>query len=647
MNTIIKLKESDGVKNSNNTQFRNGKWVTTLKSNLVLYDGDSVSLRNIFIDTKQISESILVKSPTTLVMKFVKGACLNRDILLSDTGASPLEDNTVVVDPNIGYNVTDTNPVTNPQRAKFSVITETKNNRGDSHIYYPCKYVSNNTNYKQATSLTFSVSFGNSHNTYGDAIVQFQYTAASGIVKDVFIKLDKVPISSQVHTQNLPQNQQFIYDVTKPIQIVSPSLSDLRNIYNTSAGFDFTGVKISIDDVLELYENTKTIVIQPGVWNPSTLGEYITYKMNEVVDYGKTTQWSNITDPSKNTNDVTLPLFDYKNDDVIYGPVNYSSILYDNGYYYVSSDSNSMIKTMDYIEISQDNPIYGYQLFGGCSEFSLQFDSTTQSFKISNLHSPYYIGGTGSNPTFNVGHKVSQWEYTSSSNKNTIFYNDTSKGDILITSLTSSNEDPNDTTNFWFDSLGFDNTIITSVGNINNTYTSLITPVTTPATTPAITKLQVPLITKQYGYNSTMVQIGQEAKLLKGKFLFNINETYPDAGSEFLNSDTTQIIAANNISQLSINQGYYSIIIKGDYASNRLHSSTDIKLISAIVSKYYSNSSYTNGFSSDGITYTHSGLPITISTFDIEIQDSNGDPAADINDDNTIFLNVQRNQPME
>ena len=136
MNTLIRLKENDGNKNSLNNIYKNGNWNTTLKQNLIINNGDQIALRNVFIDTQQISDQILIKTPTTLTMEFCKGTTLNHRMTLSVDGTKPANENTVLIDANNGYNVTNADPYTNPLRASQN-ISSGNSIKVDTITYYP------------------------------------------------------------------------------------------------------------------------------------------------------------------------------------------------------------------------------------------------------------------------------------------------------------------------------------------------------------------------------------------------------------------------------------------------------------------------------------------------------------------------------
>jgi len=90
---------------------------------------------------------------------------------------------------------------------------------------------------------------------------------------------------------------------------------------------------------------------------------------------------------------------------------------------------------------------------------------------------------------------------------------------------------------------------------------------------------------------------------------------------------------------------YFMLEINTGFANNDFISENAIKHnIQAIISKYYSQVSYTTGSEADGIVYTHlSETPIYLNTIKIRVLNSDGTLATDIGPDNTVFLKLLKN----
>ena len=641
MSLIIELKENQSVKNDEATKHINGKFNISLKNNLTLNNGDTLNIRNIFIDSTQTAGEILVKTDTTLTMEFVKGATLCYDMTIGSDRTKSTNDNYILLGEQTSYNINNNfftpsgNTPGNPLRVdmKVNIQSNAGVNNGDTFTYYPCKSINPNTaTTGKAVTITFQpvLEGNNSISSYGGVTVQFEYTNIDNKKETLFLKLDEVNITEPTHTQNLTAFEKVVYILADDIVAVNPTPKQLYDKYNIRT-YNFNHEAIPADDSLVLLKSTISVTIPGGKsYNPSTLAELLTYEFNKVNDISKTVPFDN------NTDNRSVSLFTENNEqsklNSIYGSTFYNG---DPIRWYVAEDGGSYIIVQNNWT-DGGNTYFSNELYGGCDSFAIIYDETTQSFKIPNLHSPFYldIGGPDAHPpNFDVGHQIKSKYVTENSgqgidNDSYLFYNDTKRGDIIITGLYSSNLDDSDNSNFWFDELGFSPSIITTTGYDNYLFT------------PLDANVSVPVFEKKLGVNSTDVLIEQNVKMLKNKFTFNIFNDYTTSGAQFINSQTTEIISDKSISQLSEKEGYYIVKIKANYASNKLYTSNSTEIISAIVSKYYTNSGYSTGFSSDGIIYIHRGSSIAISEFDIEILDSNKNNPVDLGPDSSIYIEI-------
>ena len=111
-----------------------------------------------------------------------------------------------------------------------------------------------------------------------------------------------------------------------------------------------------------------------------------------------------------------------------------------------------------------------------------------------------------------------------------------------------------------------------------------------------------------------------------------------------LSTDTSVINADTKIFDYADNTGYYLIEIDAGFNNTVIDSVNTKRKIKCIAGKFYSSSSYTSG-ADGGISYTHSGMPLTLSDFKIRILDSDGTLATSVGDDNTIFLTINKAPP--
>jgi replicative DNA helicase len=94
----------------------------------------------------------------------------------------------------------------------------------------------------------------------------------------------------------------------------------------------------------------------------------------------------------------------------------------------------------------------------------------------------------------------------------------------------------------------------------------------------------------------------------------------------------------------SLNQqfafGYFLVEIQSKFLNDFYTIDQNRSNIKAIVSRYYSLDSYTTGNEQGSAVYTHEGPPMTLSSFNCRILDSDKNLATNIGDDSTIFLEI-------
>ena len=100
--------------------------------------------------------------------------------------------------------------------------------------------------------------------------------------------------------------------------------------------------------------------------------------------------------------------------------------------------------------------------------------------------------------------------------------------------------------------------------------------------------------------------------------------------------NTGQFVAqeAEGYYQIELNLGIDQDIHGKDNTNNKIH---------GIVSRYYSQGSYTSSYGEGGIPYIHKGAPITINDINVRILNPDNSLAGDIDSNNTIFLQIQKN----
>lgn len=91
-------------------------------------------------------------------------------------------------------------------------------------------------------------------------------------------------------------------------------------------------------------------------------------------------------------------------------------------------------------------------------------------------------------------------------------------------------------------------------------------------------------------------------------------------------------------------EGYYKIVVDSKIDNELVGANQTIRNVSAIISKYNSYGNFTAAYNEGSVSYIHKGQPLTITDFRVKILLPNGELATDINDRNTVFLELTKNQ---
>ena len=91
-------------------------------------------------------------------------------------------------------------------------------------------------------------------------------------------------------------------------------------------------------------------------------------------------------------------------------------------------------------------------------------------------------------------------------------------------------------------------------------------------------------------------------------------------------------------------EGYYKIVVDSKISNELVGADSTIRNVSAIISKYNSYGNFTAAYNEGSVSYIHKGQPLTITDFRVKILLPSGEVASDINDRNTVFLELTKNQ---
>ena len=463
---IIELNQINSDSNDNINDV-NGTFTSTIKQSINIEEGDQINIRNIFIDSKKQSNTIYVKTDTVLTMKFIPFVNLNTDYEIGvDIPVGVVTDKQIFLNKDNGRSYITGNTITNQRNYALS------SGKGDTFSYTSCKVATVGNEFSQLTSIT--VNADNISQFYGDYLQYFLYTDTQG-PQEFSIYIPKLNILSDGPEYEIDLNGEgVIFKTVDGIKVQSSADFQRYNIKS----FEYKSTTFNTDNTqLSPNEKTINITIKAGNYQPSILANIITNKINAMTQYFRKLS-DNDADVGDDRNDQ--PVTNDKRLNGVYTDLRQGATIqtyqengidHDYYYYLVSEDDSSVRLKLINQYLFNDNSVQINTLYGGCTNFSLAFDNDTNTFKIPNMHTPYYASiDSGSGTTSSqIGYKLSN---LIDSNANVWSYLDTMRSEIRITKLSSSNLDKTDNSNFWFDSLGLDPSIITIVGTKQGQYQS-------------------------------------------------------------------------------------------------------------------------------------------------------------------------------
>lgn len=623
--SLIELKENDSLKT---TDEKNGEYSISLKKNLTLNNGDELVIKNVFIDTIASSGGLIVlEEDTTATISFCRGFAFNTDIVNDTTGTAV---NTLKEPDNEGYrqNLNIANrDIRHGQCFLEREADGTK--RGDGFVYYQLeeKTVAGGNNFIQANNIRFvsDISSKGYSGHYGGVAIAFAIKGLDGKVHDFSIQLlnSDATESGKATVQPLGVNS-FVYDTSwkgdgrgylnGAIEVITSE--DTLQHHNLSADFDFSvgATPIPAGDIFNLKQEQISFTIQRGAYDPNDLARIITDNCVK------------IPNPPSQFDSTDTQVFPFSSP--LYGLSNN-----DNGtanIFFLSSDSEVLLN----LNFGVNNrPVCG------CNQFSFIFDEDTRTFKFVSLHTPYFVDiSSGGQSNLQIGTKYSN--RGNDTNDEKVPFMDTKRGDIIIMGLSAVDENGGEV-DFWFGKLGLNPNIL-ATGH-QNYQDFKYQPAGNPGT-PTVT-VKIPSLGLENGVDVTDAFIGADA-IMPNNIFVPTTAQYT-AEIKFANLMTTPIFGLKTLGQITDTQGYFLIEISGFNNDVRVIGESDIGAnISAIVSRYYASTAYTNGYIQDAISYIHKGDPITLSDFKIRILDPGHQVSTDIGNDSSVFLMINRATPI-
>ena len=623
--SIIELKENASLKNQYE---KNGEYSIALKKNLVLNNDDELVIKNAFIDTIASSGGLIVlEEDTTVTINFCRAFGFNTDITNSLTGTAKNS----LKEPNDSYHINEDLAAADKDGRHLQCILEREapvgsSKKGDGFTYFQLeeKTIAGGNNFVQVLNIEFfsEINPKGYSGHYGGTSIAFAFRGIDGKVQDISIELLNSDASEdgKSTTQSITS---FIYDSTwsgdgrgylnGSIEVLSSSNTLEKHNLSADFNFDKGSIPVPAGDFYNLKQESISFTIPNGAYDPNNLARVIT----DACVKRSPSQYKSFD----STEQQAFPF-----STAMYGRANNTQPDDDDlNMYFLSSDSQILLN----LEKGANFPICG------CNQFSLIFDEDTRTFKFVSLHTPFYADiSSGGQSNLQIGTKYSVRGNADNDLKQTFI--DSKRGEIIIMGLSAVDENNNEI-DFWYEKLGLNpNILVDGHQNYQNfRYT----------TGAGDVNVKIPQINLIEAVNSTNAFLGSDSIMDNDVFV----PTTAEYNTTILTANlmTTPIFGLKTLGEITDTQGYFLIEISGYNNNTRVIGISDVGAnISAIVSRYYASTAYTNGYIQDAISYIHKGDPITLSDFKVRILDPGHKLSSDIGNDSSIFLMINRANPV-
>jgi len=600
--TIIQLRQDDSIFRSKQnpdgtpvSSMENGDFECNINP-VLIEEGDVLQMKSCFLDTIETSEGkiIIEEDEEDFVIIFYQ-YILNND--LTDK--------------------------------EFNEGKTLKTPQPDGKHYFICNTNPNATNSRVLT--TFGVqTLPNQCSQFGNVVLVVSYTPAGQTTKE-----PRHTFNFQVPELFSGAGEPFFYTLNEANQIK----------YNSQFGFSIDADKNNIpaledislcecidtgrtEDLLNNNENSVPSAdgvvrtayqfkiefnIPAGSYDPNELSKLISDKVSGLRD-----------DNSRYTNGNTAFL---------------NSLITTNGQFNGVYKAQPNDKVFYVSEDGED--YYRYKAndyLSGTSQFGLEYDDGLGKFKFTIINSPFYADGTPQSAgnitiqAFQHGTAPATPDTLGNSATGNYFITNKNSG-IVFSSLSPAR--------VWKDKMGFDlTTLCVSQGTKINNYDDNL-------------NLSMPSFTGnnaiQEGVNATGSYKGIDIIINKtntgGQ---DANAQKPLESSQIKATSINQniILAQKSITQQTFSYGYYMIQVDVDGVEQKLVSGKFYNnKIQGIISRYYSNASYTSAYTEGSIPFTYKGLPRLLTKFKVRILQPNGNLADDIGVDNSVILELIKNKP--
>ena len=600
--TILELSELDNGGGKVNPDFQPGECSINLKNPVTVSDGDIINIKCGFLDTIQSGSGKIKVTPEEAKSFSISYYLYNQNI--NPTGK-----------------IFNKSPPTNP-------LTTLDTPYDDNNTYVVCDTVAAGgatDGYSNYDRFTFYKRAGSIlNNSMGGGIVQFTYTDIHGNTNAIAnINVPKVDISNANAPTTIVVTDQVIVAKQDSMKLLSTASYmrlkltleahkiDLRQEAHTAAALTMTPTLFKFD-----------FEIPEGDYLPDELSDILSNKIGDINNAIAGDEKYAVGFAANNKfilQSEQLP--------------NHTSTAAGQIPFLVSTDGKSTLQYPEAIEygtpakyLPKDSGIYAdgdtRRVFNiGSSEIGILYDEGVNKMYFSQTHSNIY------DTNKDIVVKPIEFKQTISGTATDTYSWAGSSGGVLFQDLQPSS--------VWFDKMGFDSStlLVTTTQSTLNISTELPN-----VTTTSFTNFEA-------GKTHTDAYVGVDASVLKG-------DTY-DQSSNFGNllagatsTLNRRIFAKDALNVPLSNQGYLLVELNGLPPKRLIGRQTEESSITAIVSRFYTNQGYTAFQGDQAIAYEHEGASFKISKLGFRIKDPNHELSELVDDDNTIFVEIVKKNPV-
>jgi len=630
---VIELRQE----NNNTKVMNNGDYISTMLENVTLSKGDSIVVRNAFVDTTVNSNQFITLDNDYLISSDfmfynysfqTDGIHFIPEFALTNTGGGGAADSNISLNGRITglQNILCKKEMTAPtDYSDFKTVTFTRNPTASGtdwgDIRFDVQYTDltgqPRTNhsyfYKQTKGTTFNATI------LGSGGILAKNNSVTVVITTADMKKGNITSNFTLNSSAIPSNVKIFHPIYQSLSGKIPK-----------GKYTPTELAEKINAVFQIVPNNPLdIYLEDAAANISTPCLKL---LGNSDSYGDT-----------KTDEIFVP---NTNDDVY---IDYFGTF--GGSRNPTTNPGGGIAENCYVPAfsyggnsgTTRHPVAIPRFWTGASQVEFFYNQDTNKMSINYLHTPQYA--KASDPTIQGPEVVTiyandavydpsgtgSWAYAARSN--TFFGK--ANGGIILSSLTS------EPTGFWDDLMGFD----VSEMCVNPNYQRLSTSLNPTEFFIATNPVYFPYMALQEGKNITAPIIINDMNIQKNAS-FN-QQAAAGGGTSFNVVGTTAIVAPNVLLDNILDTAYYLIEVDSKFKSNVFTSDNgNMRNVQTICNTYFNNGVYTSASSADSIVYTHQGVDdITLQSFGVRILSSNKELAQGIGPDNTVFLEIVRATP--